>query len=207
MQPFRSHALNKAVARQLITDERVIWSAEKCTATTDAMIIYCLQVLMGVFACLWFYFVLHSSGFTENFQFSPGLLIFLIPLTFTLGFPVFCLLRANRFAYAVTNKRLIILNDFIITIHRTVRPREIEFVTLQQTGDRGTVFLRNMQIFYWSATGLKSTYVLLMPRKIMNAPGAEGAIKPLNALLQIKKDQLAEEAKKPKLNQGLFKPT
>lgn len=211
MTPFRSDALNKLVTRKLDHDETIMWLAERCHATPQQLTMYWLQLIPALLFALVFVNTTHgladidhSAGWATV---APIYLFFLLLLSLILAFPVFCLLRANRFAYAVTNKRLLVLNDFLIPMARSVLPEEMEFAGLVETGERGTISIRNTRLIHFEVTTLKQMERLLMPRKIMNALNARGAMKPLNALIQLNTDRQAEEAKKPKLNQGLFKPT
>ncbi|MAF57632.1 MAG: hypothetical protein CMK03_06865 [Ponticaulis sp.] len=102
---------------------------------------------------------------------------------------IWCVLRANRFAYAVTDCRLIILNDFFPYTIRSVPPDEIEYVVVQTIdGNEGSIFLRPFVY-----TFRLHLFGSVMPRKIMNASDIHTAAKHLNALLAQKQKNVAQE--------------
>ena len=119
---------------------------------------------------------------------------------------VYGVLSANRHAYAVTNKRIFILNDFLMPLARPMPPEDIDFVALVQHDGRGTITLQHAPGLRFYKIGLCALKEQFLPQKIMNAPNAEGAIKPLNALLQIKKDREADAPKTLNVNQRLVEP-
>lgn len=200
MSPFHSDALNRLVTRKIDHDETILWSAEGCSATSLMLALYWLQL----FPAMVFLGIIISTSLDQTYRellsdlaaSGPFLAFFLAAFLLLVGIPAFCILRANRFAYVVSTKRLLILNDFLIPMARSVAPDEMELVALLEKGDRGTISIRITQN-YFELYATKQMEQLLMPRIIMNAPNAKAALKPLNALLQMKKERQAEEATKP----------
>lgn len=214
MQKFASEKLNARLAENLAPNEEVLWTSENCKATGDMMFLYWshLCVFLFVFALMAItpmkYMFL--ALFDSSRPFPVFSLIIFVPFTLSLGLSTFSVLRAGRFAYAITDKRLYILNDFFPRLVRRVEPKEIDVLSVQSVNGSGTIFVKNLEVIMFDF-GHQGIWRFLMPRKIMNADNVDVAAQHLRALQEAHRKRMAakaeEEAKQPPLNQGLFKPT
>ena len=190
---FKSDRIDAYLREHLAPDENVLWVAEKCRATADVKTLY---VLLLIFALIgWSIITLTpmSQIFLATWRslslFSILSLMIAIAWLWHGVVWIWCVLRANRFAYAVTDCRLIILNDFFPYTIRSVPPDEIEYVVVQTIdGNEGSIFLRPFVY-----TFRLHLFGSVMPRKIMNASDIHTAAKHLNALLAQKQKNVAQE--------------
>lgn len=190
---FKSDRIDAYLREHLAPDENVLWVAEKCRATADVKTLY---VLLLIFALIgWSIITLTpmSQIFLATWRslslFSILSLMIAIAWLWHGVVWIWCVLRANRFAYAVTDCRLIILNDFFPHTIRSVPPDEIEYVVVQTIdGNEGNIFLRPFDYTLW--LHLSGS---VMPRKIMNASDIYTAAKHLNALLAQKQKNVAQQ--------------
>lgn len=215
---FHNKRLQSTLSERLASDEKTLWTFEGAHVSGDLYFYYWFQVTtMALFLILvfwvgfgrlWIAMVLTGSAF--------GIVAALFSIyAVLLGaiMPVLSILRSGHFAYAITDKRLIIFNTFPPLMTRDVWPDELEFSSIQEAKGRGTVFLRNVRLFsHYSLFGhWHITWNVMMPRKIMNVSDANTAATHIRALINAR-EKLTQEAiardpaVRPK-NQGWFKPT
>ncbi len=138
------------------------------------------------------------------------ILILAIAFAVVFGAPVYAVMNRDAFSYAITNRRIFVLNSVPFITHAVIEPHEIQHVSVSERKGKGTVYL-----FYYSLFASTFTHVqrqLLPTNKLSNIRDPHRAASLIREyLLPIKaaeeKRNAEEEAKKPTLNQGLFKPT
>ncbi|MDF1679368.1 hypothetical protein [Ponticaulis sp.] len=192
---FKSDRIDAYLREHLAPDENVLWVAEKCRATADVKTLYVLLLIFVLIGWSMITLTPMSQIFLASWRslslFSILALMIAIAWLWHGVVSIWCVVRANRFAYAVTDARLIILNDFFPHMVRSVPPDEIEYVVVQVIdGNQGSIFLR--PFVYTFRLHLSGS---VMPRKIMNASDIHIAAKHLNALLAQKQKNIAQREK------------
>ena len=192
---FKSDRIDAYLREHLAPDEKVLWVAEKCRATADVKTLYVLLLIFALICWSMITLTPISQVFLATWRslslFSILSLMIVIAWLWESMVFIWCALRANRFAYAVTDCRLIILNDFFPYTIRSVPPEEIEYVVVQTIdGNEGNIFLR--PFVYTLRLHLFGS---VMPRKIMNASDIHIVAKHLNALLAQKQKNIAQQEK------------
>ncbi|HBH88901.1 MAG TPA: hypothetical protein DDZ43_14140 [Hyphomonadaceae bacterium] len=201
---FKSDRIDAYLREHLAPDENVLWVAEKCRATAEMKTLYALHLIFVLFGWSMIALTPISQTFLAMWQslslFSVIALMIAIVWLLESTVSIWCILRTNRFAYAVTDRRLIILNDFFPHTIRSVPPDEIEYVAVQTIdGNKGSIFLRPFGIIFHDMPRLLRR---LMPRKIMNASDIHTAVKHLNALLAQKQKNVAKQEQLAQSEQG-----
>ncbi len=145
MHQFQNHALQTRLINTLRSREKVLWSLESATAPIG----YKLLLLYGlIFTGFWLFMVFNIFGGLNLVNISQaGSTFLLMPIIFfSVGIIQFLvtlwgLLRRNRFAYAVTDQRVIIMNGFRPMTTRSFGPRDITSMSRSGTPDKGTITL------------------------------------------------------------------
>ena len=204
---FKSDRIDAYLREHLAPDEKVLWVAEKCRATAEMKTLYALHLIFVLFGLAFFALTPLSEILVALWQslsnFSFVSLFIAISWFSVIVMSLWCVFRANRFAYAVTDSRLIILNDFFPYTIRSVPPEEIEYVVVQTIdGNEGSIFLRPFGLIFFELGGMRRLWRHLMPRKVMNASDIHTAAKHLNALLAQKQKNVAQQEQIAQSEQG-----
>ena len=201
---FKSDRIDAYLREHLAPDENVLWVAEKCRATADMKTLYALHLIFVLVGWSMIALTPISQVFLAMWRSLSLFSVFalMIAIAWLSGsiVSIWCVLRANRFAYAVTDRRLIILNDFFPYTIRSVPPDEIEYVVVQTIdGNEGSIFLRPFGIIFLD---MRRLWRRLMPRKVMNASDIHTAAKHLNTLLAQKQKNVAQHEQIARSEQG-----
>lgn len=214
--PITRKNLLQHLGEILLEDEKLLWSCEDCSASALNKV---LNWFGMVFLAVWTFLVLTpgipfsalvSASFGQLGKFS---LIFVVCFIIMSSIHIVALIRSNRFAYAVTNRRILVLNSGIVVTCDTIWQSQIQYVTTSESKGHGTVYLRQPPLFSRKLFG--QTKALVHPaNNLENVPEPEIAAGFIRKhLLPIKTDVLKEKeerkakarAARPK-DQGLFKP-
>ena len=174
MHQFQNHALQIRLTNTLRSREKVLWSLENATAPIG----YKLLLLYGlVFSGFWLFMVFNVFGglSLKNISQSGSAFLLMPIIFFSVGIIQFLvtlwgLLRRNRFAYAVTDQRVIIMNGFRPMTTRSFGPRDITSMSRSGTPDKGTITLTSQ----FKAMLFNYNYgVFFTPAKLVNIPDAK----------------------------------
>lgn len=210
---FKHNGLNQRLESELHEGERVLWSAENIPVSGGNMailisyfgvsVIWLLLVGWGLSGLM----VMPEPQWVGHLTFSVlAIIIFgLVAGPWLIG-----LLRSRSFAYAVTDRRIFVMNSAILTTCDIIEPDMIEHVSVTAVRGKGTIFLYYSSLFAFDLTHYRR--VLHPHNRLMNVPDAENVADlirkhHLPIRDRLKQDEIEREKTSPPINQGLFKPT
>lgn len=148
MTPEENH-----LRQNLELDETILWSKVPARAPVSAFGLAIFYIISTTaILCLWFFFMgpilveILFSG-VVNF-FTLMVLMFFIVAIGQIGVCLVAILRRGHFAYALTDRRVIITNHWFISTARSFKRRDLQQIGHAQTGEKGTIFLASPSFFY-----------------------------------------------------------
>ncbi len=164
---FQNPKLNRHLQSTLRSGEKVLWTHEDASAPWShrALLAYGL-----VFTMIWLGFVLNISGGWNLPNGSEAVFIALPFIFLAVGFGqlavlIWSIYRMNKFAYVVTDQRVILTNSVSPMLTKVVGAKDV--TSLQRSGDedRGTIKLKEPDFSFFA-----NSLNFFTPLKLANIP-------------------------------------
>lgn len=168
---YQSQALNTYLNNALRQGEKVLWRHEGAGATTW----YLFSALYGfLFLTVWCGLV---ARFVLGSLFSGDVFALFFALPFLIGFVIWfgclwLLLRRKKFAYAVTDQRVFVMNSFWPSGARVFGPDQVQSMLRLGAPEKGTIKLSGSGMAMWNQFSGDFYTNLFYPAKLVNIPNS-----------------------------------
>ena len=168
MKAFKHAGLQKKLKETLRNNEKVLWLFEDAHGSA----LHKLYIIYGlVFTLFWCAAVIViMRPMVGHPSTLPFLLIFPGVGVFQVIFFGWAFLRRNKFAYAVTDQRVILMNSVGAQFTRSIGPDRILSMSRTGTDQKGTITLSSGHVGWDWSGGLAAIF---LPAKIANIPNAK----------------------------------
>lgn len=168
MKSFQHTGLQKKLSETLRNKEKVLWLFENAHAS----MLHKLFIVYGfVFSLLWCALVIWAIRPVLDHPSSlPFLIIFPAIGIIQVVFLSWAFLRWNKFAYAVTTQRVILMNSIGAGFIRSIDPDRLLSLSRTGTDEKGTISFPSGNL-RWDWTGGMGS--IFLPAKIANIPDAK----------------------------------